>query len=78
MAKHKAKPTEAKKDNSVGLTVNKNNRIKAKEVLKTAKEVELQQIENGYRWVTNGKINRFVHPSKIERYTYNGYRVINP
>lgn len=76
--KGKLKPTSEKKDNSVGLTVNKHNRIKAKEVLKSAKELELKQIELGYRWVTNGKDNRFVHPKKIEHYTYNGYRVINP
>lgn len=71
-------PDSLKKDNSIGNTENRINRLKAKESLKSAKELELERVGKGFRWVTDGKINKFVAPERIEHYIYNGYRVVNP
>lgn len=75
--KHTKTPTAITKDNSVGNAINRNNRKKAKQSLKTAHELEAEQVSLGYRWVANGKLSKFVAPSRIEHYQYKGFRVIN-
>jgi hypothetical protein len=58
--KEKYKPESLKKDNSVGLTVNKTNRIKAIKALEAAKELEQQQLKNGYYWAYHPLTRSFV------------------
>lgn len=75
---HSKAPESLKKDNSVGNTVNRNNRTKAIKNLSEAKELEAERLKKGYQWLTNGKSTIFAAPTRIGHHLHNGYRVINP
>lgn len=68
-------PTKDNKGNSIGITDLKEVITKAKENLPIAKEVEKNKIKAGYKWVTNGKTSKLIHPNKIKDHLENGYHL---
>lgn len=60
--------------NPIGEQINKENRSKAKEVLKTAKEIEADLISKGAIWMKKERNVVLVPKHKIKKYKSNGYR----
>lgn len=60
--------------NPIGEQINKENRSKAKDVLKTAKEIEADLISKGAIWMKKERNIVLVTKHKIKKYKSNGYR----
>lgn len=60
--------------NPIGEQINKENRSKAKDVLKTAKEIEADLISKGAIWMKKERNIVLVPKHKINKYKSNGYR----
>lgn len=61
-------------NNAVGDKINKQNREKAKEVLKSSKEKEQELIKNGAVWMKKEKTSVLVPKNKVQKYKSNGFK----
>lgn len=61
--------TEILKSNS------KDEVAKARKVLTTCLELEREKLAKGYKWLTNGKTSKLVHPDKIKKELSNGFKI---
>jgi len=68
-------PTKDNTGNSIGNKALKEVITKAKENLPLAKEVEQNKIKAGFKWVTNGKTSKLIHPDKIKDHLKDGYHL---
>lgn len=60
--------------NVVGDKINQQNRLKATEVLKQAKEIEADLIKNGAIWMKKDRSSVLVPKDKINDYKLNGFK----
>jgi hypothetical protein len=61
--------------NSIGVEINKENRIKAKRVLEIAKEKESELISSGAVWMKKEKTMVLVPKKKINDYKQKGFKL---
>lgn len=71
----KKKPTNETKENYLGDNLKKVHRKDAEFVLPIAKQVENAQLQNGFKWICNEKTSKLVHPSKLEQYISDGWKL---
>lgn len=60
--------------NAIGEQINKENRVKAKEILKTAKEIEADLISKGAVWMKKDRTSVLVPKDKVKKYKSNGFK----
>lgn len=70
----KKKPEQKKKNNSIGITENKENRDQAMQMLDT---ITARREQQGYIWVIKGNTSKQIHPDKLKDHLADSWKVTN-